>query len=79
MLVRVECALDDYGALLPRRLFLGATPIELAELLDRWPGADHTYFKLRAESGATFILRHDPVQATWELTLYQSRSEASWR
>lgn len=73
MLVRVECVSDDHGEPMPRRLFLGNAPIEITELLDRWPGADHTYFKLRAEGGATFILRHDLGRAIWELTMYQTR------
>jgi hypothetical protein len=72
MIVRVECACNDRGEPVPERLFIGERRVRLAELLDRWPASDHTYLKLRAESGATFILRHDLVRGIWELTMYQA-------
>jgi hypothetical protein len=78
MIVRVECVRSDHGEPVPTRLFIGERTIELAELLDRWPGSDHTYLKLRAEDGATFILRHDFVGGTWELTMFRACGESAW-
>jgi hypothetical protein len=76
MIVRVECACSHRDEPVPTRLFIGGRTIALAELLDRWPGSDHTYLKLRAEDGATFILRHDLVGGTWELIMYEADSGA---
>jgi hypothetical protein len=72
MIVRVECVRSDHGEPVLTRLFIGERTIELAELLDRWPASDHTYVKLRTGDGATFILRHDLVGGTWELTMYEA-------
>jgi hypothetical protein len=72
MIVRVEYACSEEGEPVPKRLFIGERAIGLVALLDRWPASDHTYLKLRAESGATFILRHDLACGTWELTMYQA-------
>ena len=37
------------------------------EILDRWLEPGSRYFKVRADDGRTFILRHDSVNDWWEL------------
>ena len=44
--------------------------VELLEVLDRWLGVDHRYFKMLGADGATYILRHDTARERWELTTY---------
>jgi hypothetical protein len=44
--------------------------VEVADVLDRWPGADHLYVKLRGADGATYVLRRSPDGA-WQLVLFQ--------
>ena len=73
MEVRVETTTAPRDEPMLRRLWLGDRVVELSELLDRWPGADHTYVKMLAETGAIFILRHDRLRDVWELILYQAR------
>lgn len=72
MIVRVECRPGHRDEPMPRRLFLGGRPVELAEILDWWPGADHRYFKAKGEDGARYILRHDLARDCWELTLFEA-------
>jgi len=72
MIIAVECAPDPHGEPVPHRLHLGARPVEVAAILDRWPGADHLYVKLRGSDGALYILRHDRTRALWELRLYDA-------
>lgn len=43
----------------------------VTELLDRWYGPDYEYFKVRADDGNTYILRHDMTDQSWSLTAYQ--------
>ena len=74
MMVRVECRPGHRDEPMPLRLFFGARGVELVEILDWWPGADHQYFKARGEDGALYILRHDVARNAWELTMYQSAS-----
>jgi hypothetical protein len=55
---------------LPRRFRLGARVVEVADVLDRWPGADHLYVKLRGADRATYILRRGP-DGGWRLVLFR--------
>jgi hypothetical protein len=68
--LRVECYAGYRGEESPRRFWLGAREVEVAEELDRWLAPDHRYFKVRGDDGDVYILRHDPELDRWELTLY---------
>ncbi len=74
----VEIAPDPSGEALPRRFRLGARAVEVAETLDRWPGAGHLYAKLRGSDGATYILRQDLDRGGWRLVLFRDRRTADW-
>ena len=67
----VETTPDPSGDVLPRRFRLGARVVEVAETLDRWPGAGHLYVKLRGPDGATCILRQDLDRGDWRLVLFR--------
>lgn len=54
----------------PAGFKLGATELAVCEIIDRWPGENYSYFKVRAEDGALYILRHDKIAEQWELTLF---------
>ena len=43
------------------------------ELLDSWYGTDHDYFKLIADDGNIYIIRHDRLADAWELTMMEAR------
>jgi len=70
MLIRVECYAGHRGDETPRRFFLGERPVEVSEIIDRWLGEDHRYFKVRSADGTVYILRHDERGGDWELTMY---------
>lgn len=71
-MLRVECYAGHRGEETPRALVLGERRIEVTEVLDRWLGPDHRYFKLRGHDGDTYIVRHDVGSGAWELTLFES-------
>lgn len=74
MKIRVE-SYDGYRAVeRPLRFYVGDRKHEVAELLDRWYGEDHDYFKVRAEDGGVYVLRYGRRDDLWEVTLYRSRS-----
>ena len=56
----------------PRHFFLGRRRIEATAVIDRWLASDHSYFKVRGDDGAIYILRHDLPTGRWELTLYDA-------
>jgi hypothetical protein len=69
--VRVECHAGYRGEETPRRFRLGGAWLEVVEVVDRWLAPEHRYFKVRAEGGDTYVLRHDPESQGWELVLYR--------
>lgn len=69
--VEVETAADAAGESVPLRFHLGRSRIEAVEILDRWPGVDHAYVKLRGSDGAIYILRQDRSRGAWQLVLFQ--------
>jgi hypothetical protein len=70
--IQVECYAGYRGEETPRRFFLGTRRVEALEIIDRWLAPDHRYFKLRADDGATYILRHDVPTDRWEMTLFDA-------
>jgi hypothetical protein len=65
----VEC---DGGAEQAPCLFrFGGKAVRVAEVVDRWPGADHVYVRLLGDDGAAYVLRHDLVRHSWQLALYR--------
>ena len=68
--VTVEADADPSGEPLPRRFRLGARVVEVADILDRRPGLDHLYVKLRGADEATYIVRRD-ADGGWWLVLFR--------
>lgn len=74
MLLAVDTHPGPHGDLEPQAFMLGPAHLAVLDIIDRWMGQDHHYFKLRASDQALYILRHNLVPDTWELTLFQSPS-----
>lgn len=75
--VRVHCYAGYRGEQEPRAFELAGGRQEVREILDRWLAPDHRYFKVLADDGGVYILRHDQVREAWELTMFQGRGSAS--
>jgi hypothetical protein len=75
----VDCYAGHRGEETPRRFSIGERQLEVVEVLDRWLGPDHRYFKVRGDDGAVYILRHDVVTWQWELELYDATSRGDGR
>ncbi|OWW19935.1 hypothetical protein AYR66_10905 [Noviherbaspirillum denitrificans] len=73
MLLHVETRPGLHGDKEPVAFMLGNTRVEVAEILDRWIGSDHSYFRICASDHATYILRHEPLLNQWELTLFKAQ------
>ena len=54
----------------PRALFLDGRRKEVVEVLDRWPGRDHLYLKVRCDDGGIYVLRREEATGGWELHLF---------
>jgi hypothetical protein len=76
MKIRVE-TYDGYRAgERPLRFHIGAKKREVVEILDRWFGEDHDYFKVRADDGGVYVLRYGRCEDGWELTQYSAAGAA---
>ncbi len=71
--LRVECYAGYRGEETPRRFILHGRRFVVEELLDCWLGPGHRYFKLLADDGGVYILRHDTALDRWELTMFAAR------
>ncbi|MFN3325369.1 MAG: hypothetical protein ACK5AZ_17890 [Bryobacteraceae bacterium] len=60
----------------PVRFFLGERRYEVTEVLDQWLGPEATWFRVRADDGNVYILRHRPAhpEDLWTLEAYRSDS-----
>lgn len=45
---------------------------QVKEILDQWQGVDHTYFKLMADDGNLYIIRHDKEADEWEMVMMEA-------
>ena len=70
---RISLTVDTYSGYKaderPVALRLQGRRIAIREILDRWYGEDHAYFKLTGEDGMVYIIRLDRSSDTWELVL----------
>ena len=56
----------------PARFTLGTTTRAVDEVVDRWYGEEHDYFKVIADDGNLYLLRHDRESDEWELTMTET-------
>jgi len=78
MQVRVETYVDQDGVEKVRRIRFDNRQIEIAENIDQWHGSDYRYFKVRGSDGNLYMLRHNEIRATWELTMYELADAAAY-
>ena len=69
--LRVECYAGYRADELPEAFWLQRRRIAVREILDRWLGEDHAYFKVTGEDGVRYILRRDDRRDQWELILME--------
>jgi hypothetical protein len=69
--LRVECYSGRKANERPVRFQLGDHVYMVEEVTDQWYGPDSTYFKVRADDGNLYILRHFEVHDKWELESFR--------
>ena len=58
----------------PLRFRLGERWLTVEEVADRWYDPDAVYFRVRADDGAMYILRHDERADTWTLEAFRRKA-----
>lgn len=71
-LVRVECYSGRKADERPVRIVFQAQTLDIREVEDRWYSPGATYFRVLAETGDRYVLRHDDAQDVWSLTAFRA-------
>jgi len=73
MHVQVECYAGRKADERPRRFRLAEHEYTVEEVLDTWYGPEHVFFKIRADDGCLYILRHETSvpDGDWELVSFR--------
>ena len=71
-LVRVECHSGYKADERPVRILFAGRTLAIAEVEDRWYSPGATYFRVLAESGDRYVLRHVDAQDVWSLTAFRA-------
>jgi len=72
ILVRVECYSGYRADERPEAFWLRERRIPIREILDRWLGEDHAYFKVTGDDDIRYILRRDDHRDCWEMILMEA-------
>jgi hypothetical protein len=76
MRVRVECYAGRKAYERPLRFWLDDHLRIVDEVLESWYGPDAAFFKLRADDGSIYLLKHDTSIADGEWSLAFDNSKA---
>jgi hypothetical protein len=73
--IRVECHAGYRAEEYPLRFILRGRLFEVLEVEDRWYSPGTIYFRVRAEDGNFYILRHDEGIDVWTLDAFRTSRE----
>lgn len=71
MTVEVESYSGHKADERPLRFRLGERWLAVEEVADRWHDPDAVFFRVKAEDGAMYILRHDERAGRWTLEAFR--------
>lgn len=71
-LVTVECYAGHRADERPLRFTLGGRHYEVAEVDDQWYSPDSKYFRVRADDGNLYVLRHEERHDVWTLEAFRA-------
>lgn len=71
MILQVQCYAGRKADERPVRFQLGEREYVVEEVLDQWYGPDETFYKVRADDGNLYILRHHNAADEWSLESFR--------
>jgi hypothetical protein len=69
--IKVECYSGYKADQRPVRFQLGGNTLEVKEIEDQWYGPSALYFRVRANDGNIYVLRHDEANDRWTLHAFR--------
>jgi hypothetical protein len=71
--IRAECYAGYRAQQEPRAFWCGERRLEVRAVVDRWFAPAQRWFKVDAEDGDVYILRHDEASDEWEIAAYRAQ------
>jgi len=70
--IHVECYAGYCADQRPERFRLRGRLFQVELVEDQWYSPDATYFRVRADDGNFYVLRHDQGQDAWTLDAFRA-------
>lgn len=77
MKIRVQCYAGFRSEERPVRFVLGDRTLDILEVQDRWYGESDRYFRVLAEDGHLYVLRHRESDDEWHLESFRRGDRTS--
>jgi hypothetical protein len=65
--IKVQTSSPPGERLNPVSFALRERTFHIMEVVDSWHGSDHAYYKIIADDGNLYVIKHDLDEDTWEL------------
>jgi hypothetical protein len=69
--IRVACYAGYRGEQEPLAFWLGERRLAVRAVVDRWFAPTQRWFKVEADDGDVYVLRHDEASGDWEIAAYR--------
>ena len=73
--IRVECYAGYRGDQEPLAFWCGGRRLEVGAIVDRWYAPSERWFKVNADDGNVYVLRHDEASGDWEIAAYRRAAD----
>lgn len=77
MAIRVECYAGYRSEQEPLAFWCGKRRLEVRAVVDRWYAPAQRWFKVDADDGDVYVLRHDQASGDWEIAAFTARRQAA--
>jgi hypothetical protein len=71
MTLEVECYAGYRGEQEPVAFRLGSRRLAVLAIVDRWVSPQRRWFKVDADDGDVYVLRHDEATGQWDLAAFR--------
>ena len=75
MAIRVQSYAGYRSEQEPVAFWLGERRVEVRAVVDRWYAPTQRWFRVDADDGNVYVLRHDEASDEWEIAAFTARSQ----
>ena len=73
--IRVECYSGRKADERPIKFWMESAVLFIESIEDQWASPDVRYFRVRADDGNSYLLRHDETRDQWALESFRSEQQ----